>query len=161
MFMKLAREYPDSKLIFSGGSGSLLNQKYRDADMAKRLFIEQGLDVSRILFERESRNTFESALFSKRLVNLNKDENWVLITTAWHMPRAVGVFCKVGWPVIPYPVDHKTNPKQLFSFGFSLSAGFESLTRGLKAWVGMISYYLTGKMVEVFPRICPLLMPNL
>jgi len=154
MFMKLAREYPSAQLIFSGGSGSLFNQKDKDADIAKRFFREQGLDISRIVFERESRNTFESALFSYRIIEPNIDENWILITTAWHMPRAVGSFCKIGWPVIPYPVDHKTYPNQKLSLGFNLNAGFETITRALKAWIGMIAYYVAGKSDKLLPIGC-------
>ena len=67
-FMMLARQHPEAKLVFTGGVGNMLQQDYKEADVAKRLFEEQGMDVSQVIFERESRNTWENALLSKELV---------------------------------------------------------------------------------------------
>ena len=76
--------------------------------MAKLLLKNQDLDISRVIFERNSRNTYENTLFSFEEVKPTPVGNWILITTAGHMPRSMGIFCKVGWPMIPYPVDHRT-----------------------------------------------------
>ena len=75
--MRLVGKYPDAKLVFTGGVGNMPQQESKTADMAKRLFAEQGMDISRITFERESRNTWENALLSKDLVKPEPDENWV------------------------------------------------------------------------------------
>jgi len=144
-FMHLAREFPQAKLVYTGGASSMINQNYKAADVAKRLFREQGLDMSRITFERESRNTWESALFTKQLVAPKMGEKWVLITTAWHMPRSVGVFCKVGWDVIPYPVDFQTKPGHLFTLNWNFAGHLQGLVTAVKAWIGQIAYQLTGK----------------
>jgi uncharacterized SAM-binding protein YcdF (DUF218 family) len=144
-FMHLAREFPEAKLIYTGGASSMVNQNHKAADVAKRLFNEQGLDLSRIIFERESRNTWENGLFTKQLVEPKVGERWVLITTAWHMPRSVGVFCKVGWDVIPYPVDFQTKPGHLFAVNWNFAGNLQDLVVAVKAWVGQIAYQLTGK----------------
>jgi len=81
-FLSLARRYPDAKLVYTSGSASPLYQQYKLADVAKILFKEQGLDISRVIFERNSRNTYENALFSLTEVKPSPGENWILITSA-------------------------------------------------------------------------------
>jgi len=93
-FMRLAYKYPAAKLIFSGGTGSLTRQEFKSADVAKRLFEELNFDVSRVVFERESRNTYENAIFSYKKAQPKKYEKWILITTAWHMPGLSVCFVK-------------------------------------------------------------------
>jgi len=154
MFLKLAKQFPKARLVFTGGSGLLLSQQDKAEDVARRLFQEQGLDMSRVLFEREARNTYENAVFSKKLVEPASDEKWVLITTAWHMPRSVGLFCKIGWPVIPYPVDHSTHPRPSLSIRFDFSGHLSGLRGGIREWVGLIAYYVTGKTTKLIPDIC-------
>jgi len=144
-FMRLAGQYPDAKLVFTGGVGSMLQQDFKTADVAKRLFTEQGVDVSRITFERESRNTWENALLSKKLVETQSNENWVLITTAWHMPRSVGIFCKVGWDVIPYPVDFHTQPDNLFRVGWGFAGNLNGLATAVKEWIEIVAYKMMGR----------------
>jgi len=153
-FLTFARKYPKAKLVFTGGTGSLNHQEYKAADVAGQLFEQQGLDVSKILFERESRNTYENVIFSKKLVKPILNENWVLITTGWHMPRSVGIFCKADWPVIPYPVDHQTNKDNLFRIDFNLLNNMTGLKTALKEWVGLFAYYLTGKTTSFLPVQC-------
>jgi uncharacterized SAM-binding protein YcdF (DUF218 family) len=153
-FMALAKRYPEAKLIFTGGSGSLVNQDYKAADVAKTLFLQQGFEIKRILFERESRNTYENVINSKKLAKPAANENWILITTSWHMPRSLGIFCKADWPVIPYPVDHQTNKDNLFRMNFSLLDNLQSLRTAIKEWLGLIAYYLTGKTSSLYPKQC-------
>ena len=154
MFLTLGRKYPEAKLLFTGGSGSLLEQKDKAADIAKKLFKQLNFDVTRIIFEKESRNTYENAIYSKKIVEPVKNENWILITTGWHMPRSVGIFCKAEWPVIPYPVDHQTNKDNLFRISFNLSNNLRMLKIAIKEWLGLFAYYLSGKTTSFFPEKC-------
>ena len=144
-FIELARKFPAAKLVYSGGSGRMINQQYKAADVARRLFNHQGMDLSRILFERESRNTWENGLFSKKLVNPKMGEKWVLITTAWHMPRAVSVFCKIGWDVIPFPVDYQSERGNLLRVDWGGVSNMSGLAVGVKAWVGQWAYWFSEK----------------
>ncbi len=153
-FLTLARQYPEAKLVFTGGTGSLINQEYKAADVARDLFEQQAFDSKRILFERESRNTYENVIYSKKIVKPQKNENWVLITTSWHMPRSVGIFCKADWPVIPYPVDHQTNKNNLFRINFDLVNNLYTLKTAIKEWLGLLAYYLTGKTTSILPDKC-------
>ena len=153
-FLNLARQYPNAKLIFTGGTGSLTKQDYKAADVAKKLFKQQNFDIKRIMFERDSRNTYENAIYSKDIAKPLKNENWILITTSWHMPRSVGIFCKEKWPVIPYPVDHQSYRNSLFRVNFNLSGNLDTLKTGIKEWLGLFAYYLSGKTTSLLPDQC-------
>lgn len=150
----LARRYPSARLLFTSGSARLANQGFKGADVARRLYLEQGLEESRLLFERNARNTAENATLSKALARPARGEVWILVTSAWHMPRAVGVFCKAGWPVLPYPVDHATDSAPRLRLGYNLADNLGSLSLGIKEWLGLTAYYLTGKTRTLFPHGC-------
>lgn len=150
-FMRLIRQYPHATHVFTGGTGSMKFSHYKSAHVARKLFSELGVDVSQIVFEDQSRNTFENVKFSKALVKPKSDENWVLITTAWHMPRSVGIFEKFKWPVIAYPVDHATKPGDLFRCSWDFSDHLYVLNMAVKEWVGLAAYWVTGKTSTIFP----------
>lgn len=153
-FLKLAKRYPNAKLVFTGGSGSMLHQQYKGADVAKLLFQEQGLDVSRILFERNSRNTFENAVLSKAKAKPEDGETWILITSAYHIPRSIGIFCKLDWPAIPYPVDHRTRPGDLFRIELDLSGHLAEFKTAMREWMALLGHYVTGKTMSLVPDRC-------
>ena len=153
-FLALARRYPNAKLVFTGGSSNLLEHDRRAADIVKLMFAEQGLSIRRVIVEREARNSFENLKFSKELAKPNPHEKWILVTSAFHMPRSVGIFCKEGWPVIPYPVDHRTSPGELFRIDWGLADHLISLNIGIREWVGLIVYYVTGKTTAILPVGC-------
>jgi uncharacterized SAM-binding protein YcdF (DUF218 family) len=150
-FLMLARRYPDARLVFAGGSGSLARQEYKGADVAKRLFEEQGLDLARITFESRSRNTCENVKYTQALVRPTPDQTWILVTTAWHMPRSFGIFSKAGWVTIPYPVDHWTDSAHLLRVDLDLAGHLRDLTYGVKEWIGLAAYYATGRTSSLFP----------
>jgi uncharacterized SAM-binding protein YcdF (DUF218 family) len=150
-FVELARKFPNAKLVYTGGSGDPLYQKYKGSEVARQVFEEQGLDLSRVIFESKSRNTYENALLTRKMVLPRPGEKWVLITSAAHMPRSVGIFTKIGWKVIPYPVDHDTNPETLFQIGWDFTHHLYVLENGLREWTGLLAYYLTGKTACLFP----------
>ena len=143
-----------AKLVFTGGSSSLSKQQHKSADVAMKLFSLLGFDTNKVIFEREARNTYENVIYSKKLIQPQKGEKWIAITTSWHMPRSVGIFCKAGWPIIPYPVDHQTNKEQLFSIDFSLLSNMSSLKTAIKEWLGLLAYYITGKTTSLLPEKC-------
>ena len=112
------------------------------------------IHVSRVVFEREARNTHENAILSKALVKPGRGEKWIVITSAAHMPRSVGIFCKAGWPVIPYPVDHRTSPDYSIRLDLGIASHLEFVNAGLREWIGLVAYYVTGKTSELFPAGC-------
>lgn len=142
----LVKKFPNARVVFTGGSGRLAMQAYKEADVAKQLFIQQGLDVSKFIFEDNARNTWENATFSKKLGKPIDGEKWVLITTGWHMPRAVGVFQKQGWEVTPYPVVFASKPNRLLRLEWNFSKHLNNLNIAAKQWIGLIAYKFTGKI---------------
>jgi len=150
-FALLARRYPTAKLVFTGGSGNPFKQELKEADYLRPFLDKLGLSGRDVIFEDQSRNTVENAVFSKRLVNLAPDEVWVLITSAMHMPRAVGVFRQAGWNVIAYPVSFATDGRYQMKFKFSLGRGLGNMTRWLHEWIGLLAYWLTGRSDSLFP----------
>lgn len=151
-FMALARRHPEARLVFTGGSGSLLHQQYKEADVMRELFRELGFDDSRVLYEGESRNTAENAVLSKELSRPGDDETWLLVTSAMHMPRAVGAFRKAGWRITPWPVDYNTTGEAMIDPQRSVAKAFVALNAPLREWVGLTAYALTGKSDAWFPR---------
>lgn len=150
-FAALARRYPDAKLIYSGGSASLRDQVHKESDYARALLWDLGLDPERVIFEREARNTHENALNAKNLAKPRDGETWLLVTSAFHMPRSVGVFRRVGWPVISYPVDYFTASTGERHFGVNLLGGLQRTSTGLKEWIGLAVYRLLGWTDSLFP----------
>jgi uncharacterized SAM-binding protein YcdF (DUF218 family) len=149
-FMELGLRYPKARLIFSGGSPNLHDDSAREADYAKILFGKLDFDVARIQFERNSRNTAENARFSKQLALPAPGEKWLLITSAAHMPRAVGVFRAIDWPVIPYPVDYGVAPSSTYEPA-GLLDGLHGVQWGTREWLGLAYYRISGFTREFFP----------
>jgi len=150
-FARLVRAYPDAVHLFTGGSASPMHQEWKDANTARQVFMDMGLDISGMIFENQSRNTYENGLFAKNMVQPEPGQTWVLVTTAAHVPRSVGVFNRLGWPVIPYPVDHYTRPDRKFGLGLNFSRNLGRLVTAATEWTGLAAYYITGKTDTLFP----------
>jgi uncharacterized SAM-binding protein YcdF (DUF218 family) len=149
-FIELARAHPEAKLVFTGGSGEVFRQSVREADDVPMFLNGLGFDASRVTLERDSRNTWENATFSKELVKPRPGEVWVLITSAWHMPRSVGCFRAAGWQVLPYPVDYRTLPRDQWPLLETLTQ-LDLFTMAAKEWVGLAGYHLMGRTDAWFP----------
>ena len=150
----LSRRFPDARLVFTGGSAALLIHRGTEADVTRRLWIAMGVPPERITTEDASRNTFENALFTQRLVGPQPGERWLLVTSAFHMPRAVGTFRAANFPVVPYPVDYRTRGNDLDLMPRPEAA--ENLRRvdtAVREWVGLAVYYATGRIGSLFPGL--------
>jgi uncharacterized SAM-binding protein YcdF (DUF218 family) len=148
-FVRLGKRHPEARLVFSGGSGLLDFQRgvLSETDVARRFFQEQGLDPARVVFESRSRNTNENVVFSKRMVKPKPGAIWFLVSSARDTPRAVGIFRKQGWPVVPVPVAFKAGGAQRYLLGDNL----EKLDRSSHEWLGLLVYRITGKTSALFP----------
>jgi uncharacterized SAM-binding protein YcdF (DUF218 family) len=148
----LARRYPNARVIFSGGSPNLISNDAREADYAAMIFDSLGIDRSRLIMERRSRNTLENAEFSKALANPKPGERWLLVTSAYHMPRSVGLFRKAGFPVEPYPVDWRIATRlDLLSFTTLATDGLIRTDLATREWIGLTAYRLNGKIDDLLP----------
>lgn len=130
------------KILFTGGSGLLFANTYKEADLAKELFLGLGVPEKDLIWENQSRNTYENAVETKKLLVEKKLESAILITSAFHMKRAAGCFQKQNIPFIAYPTDYRASNLDSGAFELYLpSAGFlEQTTLGIKEWVGYFVY---------------------
>jgi uncharacterized SAM-binding protein YcdF (DUF218 family) len=140
----LSQDYPKARLTFSGFSAA-------DKNLIKRL-ANLGSDPARINMQPQPRTTSEDALYSAALLKPKPSERWLLVTSAMHMPRAVGCFRAAGFQVEPYPVEPMTGGLPgllaLFATGSSALIQFD---RAVKEWIGLIAYRLMGKTDALFP----------
>ena len=149
----LARRWPQARIVFSGGSGQIIYGGATEADLAARVFQSFGVPLERMTFEGRSRNTVENARFTRDLVTPGPGERWLLVTSAYHMPRAVGCFRQVGFDVEAWPVDYRTRGPEDATRPFSsVSAGLRRTDVAVREWVGLVTYWLLGYVVEPLPR---------
>jgi uncharacterized SAM-binding protein YcdF (DUF218 family) len=149
----LAHRYPKMRIVYSGGSGNFISDdSAREADYGVQVLEGLGVAQDRLIIERESRNTFEDAFYSKAMAQPKPGERWLLVTSAFHLPRSVGVFRKIGFMVEPYPVDWKLMGRgDLTRFPSSAEDGLSLTNLALREWMGLIAYRLTGRTDALFP----------
>ena len=152
-FLELARRYPMARHVFTGGSIELINERDTEADVVRRIFARLGLDTTRIIFEDRSRNTWENAIFSHELIKPQPEELWILITSARHMPRAMGTFRQAGWMnVLAFPIDYATGENEpAIQPVFGLGANLQILGEAIREYIGLAVYYYLGRTTELFP----------
>ncbi len=150
----LARRYPDARLVISGGLTGRVSADLTEAKVMRRALVELGLDDSHMLLEEHSRNTYENAVDSAALAKPQPGQVWLLVTSAFHMPRAVGCFRAAGFDVLPFPVDYQTDAAP--ALGFSFLGEARVLDLALHEWVGLAVYRLLGRTNALFPGPAPL-----
>lgn len=150
--IELLRRFPKARLVFSGGSAALRGSAATEAEAVKRFWRAVGIDQGEAIYEDRSRNTYENAVFTRDRVKPKPGERWLLITSAMHMPRSVGIFRQVGFPIVPYPVDFRTDGR-FWSPGLVKYSAQGVATADLAAheWIGLLVYRLTGRSAALFP----------
>lgn len=146
----LMRRFPGARLIFTGGSGDPRNPNAREAPYAAQLLADLSVDMTRVTLEPESRNTWENALFTRDLLGAD-GRPWLLVTSASHMPRSVGIFRQVGISIIPYPVGFVANRADIWKFGLNLGDNLDRLDRAAHEYRGLLAYRLAGRTDTLFP----------
>jgi len=146
----LARAHPAIPIVLSGGKPALFPGALTEADETVKLLTGLGVDPARLVVENGSRNTFENAVNSKEVAKPQPGERWVLVTSAYHMPRAIGVFRAAGWPeMVAYPVDYRSagtwRPYP------SVAKGLRYTDVAVREWIGLLAYRLTGRTGVLLP----------
>jgi uncharacterized SAM-binding protein YcdF (DUF218 family) len=149
---ELARRYPKARIVFAGGSNAMLFAGEVEAVFAVQQLEALGVAHDRITAEEQSRNTIENAVFSRLIARPKPGERWLLLTSAYHMPRAIGAFRAADFTVEPYPVDWRTRGLIDMVRPFaSLGDGLGRTDLAVHEWVGLVAYRLTGKTADFFP----------
>jgi len=149
--LALARQFPDIPILFSGFSGQLVHKGWSEADQIRDLLQRLGGLSRAVLYEEQSRNTYENAVNSQKILAAAPGSRWILVTSASHMPRAVGSFAAAGWTgIIPYPVDYQTISSG--SQRWWSRNGITALRTALHEYAGLLVYYITGRSSSLLPR---------
>lgn len=141
---EVARRYPQARVIFAGGSGALGGAALSEAEGARAVFTQIGLEERRLILEPRSRNTYENILFAQRIAKPKIGEVWLLATSASHMPRAMGVARKLGWAIQPWPTDYLTTPTGINGF-FEYARNLDRMDLAVREYLGLLVYRLTGR----------------
>jgi len=154
---ELIKKFPNAKIVYSGGTPTLSKSKpkFTGVDVAKMFYTRLGIDVNNIIFEDESRNTYENFLLSKKFIENPNNEKWLLVTSAFHMKRAMSVAEKLELNFIPYPVDfisRKNYPwmRLYLTSGGGFLANMNNFHLAAHEYVGIVVYYLTKKGKKIY-----------
>jgi uncharacterized SAM-binding protein YcdF (DUF218 family) len=147
----LARIYPDAQVIFSGGAGLFDPGAETEAATAERLLLSMGIGPERLVLEGQSRNTDENADLTAAMLG-ETGGTALLVTSAFHMPRSVGLFRRVGIDVIPWPTDYRSSGEEAFGLDFANPVhSLNTTTVALKEWIGLAAYHWTGRIDSMLP----------
>lgn len=149
----LALRWPQARLVLSGGSGRLVGtDRHTEAEAMAALMTDLGIPAERLVVEDRSQNTWQNAVYSREAAEPQPGERWLLVTSAWHMPRSMGVFRAAGFEVVPYPTDFRTvgGDEGLRAFR-SIAEGLQRLDITVREIVGLVAYRATGRTDALFP----------
>jgi uncharacterized SAM-binding protein YcdF (DUF218 family) len=152
----LARKFPEAKIGFSGGDAGIFYTSDSEAVGAARMLTDMGVAPDRLILEAGARDTYENAVYLKaeldKLGLLGPGKRWVLITSAYHMPRAMASFRRAGFEVEPWPVDYRTRGHADLTRPFDkVSEGLRRVDVATREWVGLLAYWLAGRTDSLFP----------
>ncbi|MEQ1717489.1 MAG: YdcF family protein, partial [Hyphomicrobium sp.] len=149
--LRLARQLPEARVVFTGGVGQLMASADA-ADAVDTYLTQAGIAPTRIVIENKSRTTFENAVLTRAFIDPKPGERWLLVTSAFHMPRAVGAFRSAGFDILPFPVDFRTRDwGDVFVPYSSVPDGLKRADVAAKEWAGLFAYWLTGRSSSIFP----------
>jgi uncharacterized SAM-binding protein YcdF (DUF218 family) len=143
--LEIYKKNPRLLILFSGFSRELKPQGWSESDMAKKFFLDQGVKLDNLIFEKESTNTFENVKYSKDIIASFKG-TWGLVTSAYHMPRSFFAFKKEDLILEPISVDYKTGTSRMFWINFDISSGLRNWSIILHELIGIAYYKFANKI---------------
>jgi uncharacterized SAM-binding protein YcdF (DUF218 family) len=150
-FVALARDHPQARLVFTGGPMPNRPDGPPEADGVRLELARLGFAVERVVFESRSRSTWENGVLAKAMVAPKPGETWLLVTSAAHIPRAVGVFRAVGWPVVAAPVGYKSFLRPEARGGRGFGERLALIDTALHEWLGLAAYRIQGRIPAIYP----------
>jgi uncharacterized SAM-binding protein YcdF (DUF218 family) len=147
----LARRFPEARIYYSGGVGLIDQAGETEATTAERLLLNMGIAPDRIVLEHQSRNTDENADLTAALLE-GSTGSTLLVTSAFHMPRAVGLFRRIGQDVIAWPTDYRSSGQEVFRIDLANPIhNFNTASIAMKEWIGLLAYHWTGRIASILP----------
>jgi uncharacterized SAM-binding protein YcdF (DUF218 family) len=149
--VRLARALPAAKVVFTGGDGNFVWSQTA-AIPVRRYLLDVGIAEARVVIEDKSRTTWENAAYLREMLDPKPGQRWLLVTSAFHMPRSVGTFRQAGFDVVPYPVDFRTRDRgDLTRFFTGIGGCLERVDFAVKEYIGLAAYRLSGRSNALFP----------
>lgn len=147
----LAQQYPAARIVLSGGGALVADAAESEAETARRFFLAMGIEDSRLVLEGTSRNTIENARFTRELL-AGAEGEIILVTSAFHMPRSMGLFRKVGIDVIPWPTDFRSTGQESLALDLANpTRNLETATTAIREWIGLVAYKVSGQIDDWLP----------
>jgi uncharacterized SAM-binding protein YcdF (DUF218 family) len=149
----LAKLYPQARVVYTSGSSSFTGATSTEALQARKLMSQMGIEPERITIEDKSRNTDENARFTAAIVHPQPSQRWIVVTSAFHMPRSMGIFEKAGFHPIAYPVSFRTRgtwPDDL-RLSFDPTRNLRTFDIAVHEWIGLLAYWASGRSAHLFP----------
>lgn len=142
----LAHRYPKARLVFTGGDGNLIQTSSSESEQLDILLKKMGFDTLRIQYEDRSKNTYENMVYSKEMLHPKDGETWLLVTSAFHMPRSLAIFRSGDWQVTPYPAGYLTDGKYEWAPDFDVLGNMSKFHVAVREFLGIMAYTLTDKI---------------
>jgi uncharacterized SAM-binding protein YcdF (DUF218 family) len=150
--VSLARKFPAAKVVFTGGTGTIIGKGDVAAQEVRDFLIDAGVERDRIVLEDASRNTRENATLTRAILKPQAGSRWVLVTSAFHMPRSIAVFRQAGFDCVAWPVDYRTaGTGDLVKFFDSIDNGLRRIDVAAKEYTGLLAYRMSGWTDSVWP----------
>ncbi len=154
--LRLALRHPEARILIAGAGSILSPGQDSEAESGARFFRDFGIAPERLLLEDKSNNTEENAINAKAVAGPKPDETWLLVTSAFHMPRSVGLFRRAGFPIIPWPTDYMAPGNDRAGLKFDEATENLAISNtALREWIGLVGYYLTGRIDDIVPAPAP------
>lgn len=147
--VRLARKFPALPIIFCGGVR--IDGMMSEGDIARKFFSGAGIDLNRIRFDDKSYNTYTNAIEAKKLIKNEETDKWLLVTSAFHMPRAVGAYRRAGINIQPFPVDYRTELVAMAFHNPNMGRNLYELDFAVHEWIGLLAYYISGHNDDLYP----------
>ena len=148
---RLALAHPEAKVVVSGGNADPWHPEIKEAAVMAKILTDLGVAPDRVVQENRSRDTRENARFTQAIVKPMPDQHWILVTSAFHMPRSVGVFRQIGWSVIPWPSDYRTGGAFQWVNLDLPAVRLTQLFLAVHEWGGLIAYRVLGRTDSLLP----------
>jgi uncharacterized SAM-binding protein YcdF (DUF218 family) len=149
----LAKRYPQARVVYTSGSASFTPATSTEALQARKLMSQMGIAPERITIEDRSRNTDENARFTAAIVHPEPSQRWLIVTSAFHIPRAMGVFAKAGFHAVAYPVSFYTLGRWSgdLRLSFKSERNLRVFETAVHEWIGLAAYWASGRSDRLFP----------
>jgi uncharacterized SAM-binding protein YcdF (DUF218 family) len=149
----LAKRYPQARIVYTSGSSSFTDATSTEALQARKLMSQMGIAPERVTIEDKSRNTDENARFTAAIVHPQPSQRWLIVTSAFHMPRAMGIFEKAGFNPIAYPVAFHTQGRWRddLRVRFEPVRNLRTFEIAVHEWIGLVAYWASGRSDHLFP----------